>query len=237
MPARRFDPWELGTPERDWATLVEGLPGWDPPRAPLVVVTPHPDDETLGAGGLIACWGARGWPVHVVVVTDGEAAPVAHPDLAGARWTELQAALTALGASHARVTRLGLPDGDVASYEAWLAGRIVELVPPPALLVGPYARDGHPDHEGVARACRAAAAARRIARVEFPVWAWHHAEVSELARERLCRFHLDAEGLAAKRRALDCYRSQLAPERGRPVIPPHVLPYFHRADEVYVLCQ
>ncbi len=39
----------------------------------LLVLAPHPDDETLGFGGLIHEYLARGKPVEVVVVTDGDA--------------------------------------------------------------------------------------------------------------------------------------------------------------------
>ena len=51
------------------------LPAVDPPGAGdrLVVVSAHPDDESLGAGGLIADRSVGGPRVQVVVATDGEA--------------------------------------------------------------------------------------------------------------------------------------------------------------------
>ncbi|HKS21159.1 MAG TPA: PIG-L family deacetylase [Thermoanaerobaculia bacterium] len=39
----------------------------------LLVLAPHPDDETLGFAGLIDAYVRAGKPVHVVVVTDGDA--------------------------------------------------------------------------------------------------------------------------------------------------------------------
>jgi LmbE family N-acetylglucosaminyl deacetylase len=39
----------------------------------LLVIAPHPDDETLGFGGLIDAYSQAGKPVSVVVVTDGDA--------------------------------------------------------------------------------------------------------------------------------------------------------------------
>jgi LmbE family N-acetylglucosaminyl deacetylase len=39
----------------------------------LAVVAPHPDDETLAAGGLVAHWRAEGGDVKVVVLTHGDA--------------------------------------------------------------------------------------------------------------------------------------------------------------------
>src|SRR5688572_712201 len=39
----------------------------------LLVLAPHPDDETLGFAGLIDAYRRAGKPVSVVVVTDGDA--------------------------------------------------------------------------------------------------------------------------------------------------------------------
>jgi len=45
------------------------------PEARLLVVAPHPDDETIGAGGLIQSVREAGGAVRVVYLTDGEAYP------------------------------------------------------------------------------------------------------------------------------------------------------------------
>ena len=46
----------LGTPEECWFPVLERLPEWSRPGSGghVVVVSPHPDDETLGVGGLLA---------------------------------------------------------------------------------------------------------------------------------------------------------------------------------------
>lgn len=41
------------------------------PARALLVLAPHPDDEVLGCGGLVAALLDAGVPVHVVVVSDG----------------------------------------------------------------------------------------------------------------------------------------------------------------------
>jgi LmbE family N-acetylglucosaminyl deacetylase len=59
--------------------LVSASASAQPPRSaaatagPVVILAPHPDDETLGCGGLIATRAAEGRRVVVVVVTDGRA--------------------------------------------------------------------------------------------------------------------------------------------------------------------
>lgn len=76
-----------GTPESVWrdAACLSGMPRSSlsqllqgSPR--LVVVAPHPDDEVLGCGGLIAAARAAGVPVLIIALTDGE---LAYPDEPG----------------------------------------------------------------------------------------------------------------------------------------------------------
>lgn len=67
--------------ENIWLEALQTLPAWLPTTAPIVIVSPHPDDETLGAGGFIASQRARGIDVSVVAVTDGENAYSNSPGL------------------------------------------------------------------------------------------------------------------------------------------------------------
>ena len=46
---------------------------------PILVLAPHPDDESLGCGGLIAQACAAGIEVHVAILTDGS---MSHPNSA-----------------------------------------------------------------------------------------------------------------------------------------------------------
>ena len=46
-----------------------------PPQTRLLVVAPHPDDETLGAGGLMERVHESGGRVNVVYLTDGDGYP------------------------------------------------------------------------------------------------------------------------------------------------------------------
>ena len=100
-----------GTAEADWAAAIERMrgelrqvgPEFFADVAHLVVVSAHPDDETLGCGGLIARATARGETVHTLFVTDGGASHLnsrAWPRarLGARREAEAEEALRRLGA-------------------------------------------------------------------------------------------------------------------------------------------
>lgn len=102
----------------------------------LLVVVPHPDDEVLGFSGLMQAYAELHRPVHVVVVTDGDAAcgacqfwrnggesgPVCSMDdllaFGHTRRAETQTATSLLG--HPSVTFLGYPDEGIGAALAQL---------------------------------------------------------------------------------------------------------------------
>jgi LmbE family N-acetylglucosaminyl deacetylase len=229
---RTIDLARAGPDEGAWAAALDDLEAFRWPRAArLVVVSPHPDDETLGAGGLIAMAAARGMGVTVLAVTDGEAS---HPDpgTARRRCAELCAATEALGAGAITVRRLRLPDGDVRRHAARLARSVADLLEPDDLVVCPLPDDGHPDHEAVADATSWAARERSVHLRAFAVWAWHcHAPATSSLRagERLW---LSVDGRRRKRAAFAAYSSQL--DGDDPVVPASMLVRLDRDFEVFV---
>jgi hypothetical protein len=40
--------------EEEWNTLLSGRPTWSISKGAVLIIAPHPDDETLAAGGMIA---------------------------------------------------------------------------------------------------------------------------------------------------------------------------------------
>lgn len=68
-------PAERAIPARPVATVAvpAALPLRLPPQPRLMVFAPHPDDEVLGAGGLIANLVAAHRPVRIVFFTNGDA--------------------------------------------------------------------------------------------------------------------------------------------------------------------
>jgi LmbE family N-acetylglucosaminyl deacetylase len=137
------------------------------------VVAPHPDDETLGAGGLIFSCVANRIPVTVISVTDGEAACPEVRDLDRIRREELAGAMGELGLGGIDVIALGLRDGHVQDDEGDLARMLTELVPAEATLVAPFELDGHLDHEATGRACLITARRCGATLARYPIWAWY----------------------------------------------------------------
>ena len=226
-----FDAREPGTPASAWTERIAALPAFDLGRyAGLLVVAAHPDDETLGAGGVIRDASGRGLPVHVVVATDG--APGGDAAIADVRRQELAAAVEEL-APGARVTTWTHPDAATGSRRDELRADLAALVaatPEDWLIVAPWPGDGHHDHRVVGELVTEVAAGRPTA--SYPIWMWHWADPADdrVPWARMVRAAGDAE---AKRAALDRYPSQAAGDD--PLLGPGILEHFLRDDDVLVV--
>lgn len=200
-----------------------------PPGQRLVVVAPHPDDEILACGGLLASFRGREHELLLISVTDGEAS---HPG--SAQWTEHRLrrqrplesrhALQRLGLDLQVLDwqRLSLKDTAVARNEAFLVNHLSQLLQPGDQLLCTWRGDGHGDHEAVGRACAQAAQAKGITLLEVPVWAWYWAdpEDARLPWPRACKVRLDADALQRKQQAIAAHVSQMAPDGERPPVLP-----------------
>jgi LmbE family N-acetylglucosaminyl deacetylase len=214
----------------------------------LVVVAPHPDDETLGLGGFMSRCVWSGSDIEIIAISDGERAyPSAGRDeqgrLAETRAREREAALRLLGLSAGTVHRLGLPDGAIADSEQPLRDRLVELLrlgATPArcqetVLVAPWRHDLHPDHEAAGRAAVAAAAMLGCELWEVPIWSWYHLGELDtpLPLERAVRISLGTGEQSAKRAALGAFHSQIQPPAPHDnVLPVDFLAAFDRDFEI-----
>jgi len=100
------------------------VPPGEAPPGKILVIAPHPDDETLAAAGVIARSVKKGIPVKVVVVTCGDGYPKAASALTGkrnpgaedflrlgkTRQKEAVAAMRVLGLPEEDLIFLGYPD-------------------------------------------------------------------------------------------------------------------------------
>lgn len=186
----------------------------------LVVVAPHPDDESLGCGGLIAAACATGIPVRLVVVSDGVGS---HPNskaypperLRGLREDETREAVTALGLAPDHVRFLRLPDRVVPSAgpDADAAASVIAQtacdIDAGAIAVT-WRQDPHCDHEtSAALVDLAHASVPGIRVLAYPVWGWTLPADTEVGDPpRGVRLDISAH-LAVKARAVAAHRSQV----------------------------
>jgi LmbE family N-acetylglucosaminyl deacetylase len=221
--------------EAEWLALLRDAPEWIPPRVSTLVIAPHPDDETLGAGGLIAFQRSRGVEVRVVAVTDGEKAYGETPGLAEQREEEQAKALERLSVAREQITRLRLPDGNVAGFEAELEGQLSPMISHETLVVTTWRGDRHPDHEACGRVAEKLARRAGATLCSYFFWIWHWGTTDEFRPLAARRFVLDSALLRAKSEALSCHRSQLQREGGGPVLPELLLQPARRPFEVLVV--
>jgi LmbE family N-acetylglucosaminyl deacetylase len=121
----------------------------------ILVLAPHPDDETLGCGGTVALYVSRGVEVYLAVISDG--GKIAHEfaeeniDIVEARKKESMEASGVLGVKETYF--LGFPDGELKSHEDEIAARIEEIILQcnPDIVFSPSPIDFHEDHIAVSK--------------------------------------------------------------------------------------
>ncbi len=216
------------TPESHWRAWLEAtnpapLPATMCPGAAgrLVVIAPHPDDEVLACGGLLAMHAQRGGEVAVIGVTDGEASHPASSATAARRLgvtrrLERERGLAWLGVDAADVTRLGLPDGQVSTHLPALRSALEDALRPGDRVVSTWPLDGHPDHDATGAEAEQACRAKGCTWLGAPVWMWHWSRPDDvrIPWHTLRSLRLPAEVLARKRDALAEHLSQLEAREG-----------------------
>lgn len=252
-----FTHHDPGTGEDAWA--ASGLAAL--PELPLdagelagqafIVLAAHPDDESLGAGGLMARLRRLGARVMVLLCTAGEAS---HPDsptttpeqLAAVRLQEFGGALTHL-LPDPDWRFLALPDGKLAAHRAEvldaLRRAIADVTDGSGLpadritLVAPYRHDGHTDHDTLGSAAAEAAGAGGHGLLEYPIWYWLWADATDPTWHTWLRLPLDPAERMAKSAAMATHTSQVRALSGQPgdevLLPPAFLEHFERPFETF----
>jgi len=132
----------------------------------LMCILAHPDDESLGTGGILAKYGAEGVETYLVTATRGERGWTGDEKddpglevLGQIRTVELQAATNVLGVRE--LIFLDYIDGDLDRAEAAAAiSKIVRQVrrlrPQVVVTFDPFGAYGHPDHIAISQFAQAA---------------------------------------------------------------------------------
>lgn len=132
----------------------------------LMAVLAHPDDESLGIGGTLAAYAARGVETYVVTATRGERGRYfdnenrpSDAEVGRVREAELRDAARELGVHE--VTLLDYLDGELDRADPSEAvGRIVAQLrrvrPQVVVTFDPFGAYGHPDHVAICQLTTAA---------------------------------------------------------------------------------
>lgn len=211
-------------PSADYPAALQALPLRTPGEAfgrdTLLVIAPHPDDESLGCGGVLA-WAARtGRRAEVLFLTDGEGS---HPgsaafpprQLAKVRAGEAMSAAALLGIPSGNIDFLHLPDGSLAGMPEETSERVREGLRvvmeklAPCVVFVTASTDAHGDHQ---RACELAVAASEgignCRLLRYPVWSWMPPAGTELPEPSGFRIDiLDVHEVKSK--AVAAHASQL----------------------------
>jgi LmbE family N-acetylglucosaminyl deacetylase len=202
----------------------------------LLVVLAHPDDESMGTGGLILRHTRNGIATNLICATYGEAGWSGKPpgakreDLAEIRARELEEAAAALALSGVELWDYpdgGVPSSDQQQITQRIWEEIAKLRPRVVVGWGPDGAYGHPDHIAMGSCTDAAVAAM----TEGDRPALYHVAIdqplAEFYREAMSLagngdglplqpqenvdvvIELDADEVMMKLRAIDCHRSQL----------------------------
>jgi LmbE family N-acetylglucosaminyl deacetylase len=220
-PARLIRP----VPVSAWRDRLARM---EPRRSPvagarrLLVVGAHPQDESLGAGRLVA--GFDG-PVVAVTLSAGEQClaerDVDPVDIGVQRIAEWRCAVADLGGTALESRRW--PDRGLHRHVADMARLLVSVLEPEDVVLGPWRHEPGSDHRAVAVAVHEAAEAAGARVVEYPVWAPYLLTPHDVqdTGQMLVPVESDGDAELRRRQALGQYLSQLEPWHPgwEPVVP------------------
>ena len=186
----------------------------------FIVIAPHPDDESLGCGGLITDACRQGLRGKVVIVSDGAGS---HPNskaypsnrLTSLREEEAKRAGAVLGLKPEDILFLRLPDRFV-SFEGEEAERAIGAIVDGVRAIGAgsmfvsWRHDPHCDHQASYEIARQVQDRVGVVRLfEYVVWGHTLPPSTEVGPIHSgFKIRIDGETLEKKRRAIAAHRSQ-----------------------------
>lgn len=184
------------------------------PPGPVIVAAPHPDDESLGCGGLIAMAADQGRQVVVAVLTDGRAS---HPGsraypperLAELRADEARAAVAELGTT-VELQMFGAVDGRLedacGDATTWLLALVRRTGARSVFTT--WGADPHPDHKTAGRIAARVGIQASASVWLYPVWGLALPDDDPAGCALACRRLDIGRVLERKRRAILAHGSQ-----------------------------
>lgn len=173
-----------------------------PPRATVLILAPHPDDEVFGCGGAIMRHLAQGDAVSVIIATDGHAAVIHESEKAKQnyilmRYQESQNTAQLLGYQY--LNFWGFPDRELKYNNLTVEKTIQTILRNKATLIyAPSIFEIHPDHFNLAQIAIDAVIATQTSLMMYEIGVPLHPN-----------FLLDITDLKERKyQAMACFRSQ-----------------------------
>ncbi|MGV9825154.1 PIG-L deacetylase family protein [Gordonia sp. NPDC003429] len=216
-PLAAVHPGDAAHAEAGWLRWLALPHGWQPLNLDvkrLVVIAAHPDDEVLGAGGVVFSAATQGVEVVTICLTDGRSAhPGSSPEqLADRRHVEMDTAAALLGLHPPRWA--GLPSGSLSDFADALVdlidAAVAEKPTIPTGLLAVWENDGEPDHDAAGAAAASVAARRGLPLWMYPVrmWHWAHPDDPAVPWSRIRVHDVDPTVLAVKHAAARSFATQ-----------------------------
>jgi LmbE family N-acetylglucosaminyl deacetylase len=185
-----------------------------------VILSPHPDDEVIGCGALIAASARAGHAPVIVHVTDGSGS---HPNsrlfprplLTALRQHEARLAAEVLGVASCRVHFMGLRDTAAPHDGPELTAAIETIIETieryrKPVIFAPWINDPHGDHQSVSKMATLVSRILAVRQLSYLVWGWTLPDNQPIDGEITgWRFSVGRER-QRKSRALHAYQSQIS---------------------------
>lgn len=206
-----------------------------------LIIAPHPDDEVIGCGGLIARLVAEGKTPHIVIMTRGEGShhgccTLFPNEIQQARSTLSHKALSALGVGEEYVHQLDFTDGGIAADTPQVTQlRDLILALNPSSIFVPHWGEGWPDHVNAANLVKKLTEGGKAEVYEYCVWMWYYNVWRGLDWKNAFKLSMTPQEHQLKLKAMDIYVKPLAP-CGKPwsgVLPPIFLKANSGNTELY----
>ncbi len=216
-----------------------------------IIISPHPDDESLGCGGTIAALAKAGKNVHIIFVSDGS---MSHPNsqkyiaplLMQLREREALAAANILGIPATYCHFMRLKDGAVPAIESTgfteAVSKMSELLKnvQPQTIILPWKNDPHRDHKASWQITAAAIiqAGLQVNLLHYLIWFWERGDVDdELLKTTLCKIDINSV-VEIKHAAIKAHASQLTKliddDADGFMLSPKVLDHFKGSFELFI---
>ncbi|MDO6810946.1 bifunctional PIG-L family deacetylase/class I SAM-dependent methyltransferase [Zobellia galactanivorans] len=190
----------------------------------LLILAPHPDDESLACGGIISLLIASGVQVHIIFFTSGSAS---HPEselypaerLANLREQEALLACKCLGIPADHIDFFREKDSDMCNLSPKRRNQLGAIIAKKCnnesfLTLGlPWRRDPHADHKVVYDIGKRSFPFLESPTIvmEYPVWMWKNGERTDWpGHGEILPFRLDISTVFNRKlKAIHVYKSQL----------------------------